>query len=250
MSFTFLSSIYNILLEKLLTPSIYPSTHEQELLLKFFNNTKNGKYIDIGGNHPDSAVSKIFWEIEWEGFVVEPLTNYADKFRKLNIDTEECALTSPEKATSGQLSFTVANRQSTLDAQQIMDRRVITGTINVPVTTLGNLLDKRGWTRIDFLSIDTEGTEVDVLRGINFEKTIFKLILIEDWGRDFSIHIYLTEKKYKRVLRTGFNSWYIPQSTPWVISLYGRLQFLRKFVLSMPFKKLRKWRHKNMKKTY
>jgi FkbM family methyltransferase len=231
----------------LIKPSIYKSSYEERFLIDFFSNTNQGIFVDIGGNHPDSAVSKIFWDTLWKGFVVEPLPDHAQKFRDSNIDVEECALTSPEKATAGEMTFTVADRQSTLDAQQIMDDHVITGAINVTVKTLGELVKERGWKHLNFLSIDTEGTEVDVLRGTNFSEITCDLILIEDWGRDFSIHHYLTSQGFKRVRRTGFNSWYIPKSTPWITSLYGRLQFFRKFILSMPFKKLRKWRHEHSK---
>ena len=228
------------------TPSVYPASFEEDFILEFFSDTDQGVFVDIGGNLPENAVSKLFWDRNWKGFVVEPLPENAHRFRDAGVDIEECALTSPENATVEKMSFTVAGRQSTLDAQQIMDNRVVTGTVEVAVYTLGDLLRKRGWTHLHFLSIDTEGTEVDVLKGIDFDKVSCDLILIEDWGRDFSIHRYLTSHGFKRIRRTGFNSWYIPVVTPWTISLYGRLQFFRKFVLSMPFKRLRKWRHERM----
>jgi len=237
---------FNTLFKALTNPSVYNSRHEEGLLLELFQNFNKGKFVDIGGNHPSSAISRIFWPYEWQGFVVEPLPHHAQQFRDINIDVEECAVTSPEIATTKEMTFTVAGRQSTLDSTQIMDNQVITGSITVTVKTLDELLKKREWTHINLLSIDTEGTEVDVLRGIDFSITTFDLILIEDWARDFSIHRYLVSYGYKRVRRTGFNSWYVPNSTPWKISLYGRLQFFRKFVLSMPFKKLRKWRHERM----
>jgi len=232
--------------EHLIKPAVFPASFEENFLIEFFSITDRGTYVDIGGNQPDNAVSKIFWNSDWNGFIVEPLPENAQLFRDAGVDIEECALTSPENATVEKMSFTIAGRQSTLDAQQIMDNRVVTGTIEVSIHTLGELLNKRGWNHLNFLSIDTEGTEVDVLRGIDFNKISCDLILIEDWGRDFSIHRYLTAQGFKRIRRTGFNSWYIPAAVPWSISLYGQLQFFRKFVLSMPFKKLRKWRHEHM----
>lgn len=231
-------------------PSVYRDSFEKELLTEFFSERSRGTYIDIGGNRPDSAVSKIFWNTIWEGFVVEPLPEHAQQFRDQNIDVEECAVTSPEKAQIGKTIFTVAGRQSTLDSKQIMDTQVVTGSITVSVKTLNELIQKRGWSHINFLSVDTEGTEVDVLRGLDLNKITCDLILIEDWGRDFSIHRHLTSNGFKRVQRTGFNSWYIPKEHPWTISIFGRLQFFRKFILSMPFKKLRKWRHELNKKNY
>jgi len=234
------------IIDALFKASVFTAENEAKFIHDFFPYNTSGYYIDIGANHPDSAVSKIFWNTTWKGFVIEPLPYHAQQFRNINIEVEECAVTSPEIAASKKTTFTTAGRQSTLDAMQIMDSTVITGDITVTVKTLDELLKTRGLTHINLLSIDTEGTEVDVLRVIDFSKTTFDLILIEDCARDFSIHRHLVSHNYKRVRRTGFNSWYVPNSTPWKISLYGRFQFFRKFVLSMPFKKLRKWRHERM----
>jgi len=49
-----------------------------------------------------------------------------------------------------------------------------------PAMTLNQILDKSKTPKnIDFLSLDTEGTELDVLKGINFKKYNFNYILIE-----------------------------------------------------------------------
>jgi len=232
------------LYRNLIQPSVFKSTKEKELLTSFFKHIKHGFYIDIGANQPNNAVSNIFWNTKWQGFIVEPLPEYAELFRKINIDTEECALTSPENLIKRKMTFSVAGRKSTLNTNHLIDQKIIKRKIQVHVKTLDELIKKRGWSHINLLSIDTEGTEVDVLRGINLDEVKCDLILIEDWGRDLSIHSYLTKHGYKRIRRTGFNSWYIPKEKDWKVSLFGKLQFFRKFILSMPFRKLRKWRHK------
>ena len=51
-------------------------------------------------------------------------------------------------------------------------------------------------TIIDFFSLDVEGSELEVLKGIDFNKYNFKFILIEN--RDFKkIKNFLFDKKYK-----------------------------------------------------
>jgi hypothetical protein len=44
---------------------------------------------------------------------------------------------------------------------------------------------------------------------------------------------------YKRVRRTGNNSWYVPGETDFPNSLFGRWQLLRKYYLSLPVRRLR-----------
>ncbi|MBT4132640.1 MAG: hypothetical protein HOE44_18205, partial [Candidatus Marinimicrobia bacterium] len=99
----------NILTNYLTKPSVYQNSHEEDFLLNFFFHTNKGVFVDIGGNLPDNAVSRIFWNTNWDGFVVEPLPDHAQLFRDANINVEEFALTSPEKATNGKMSFTIAH---------------------------------------------------------------------------------------------------------------------------------------------
>ncbi len=61
-----------------------------------------------------------------------------------------------------------------------------------------SLLDQSGYTDVDYLSIDVEGAELDALKGINFQKTKFKLISIENnFPNDDRVQRFLTAQGYK-----------------------------------------------------
>ena len=66
---------------------------------------------------------------------------------------------------------------------------------------------------IDYLSIDTEGTEFEILKSLNFEIYRPKVITIEHNYKDYrkKIFNFLQEKKYKRVFKnvSRFDDWYI-----------------------------------------
>ena len=66
-----------------------------------------------------------------------------------------------------------------------------------------------------------------------------RLILIEDLVLDHRLHRVLTGRGYKWVRRTGLNSWYVPADAPMDVSLEGRVQFVRKYYLGVPFRHLR-----------
>jgi FkbM family methyltransferase len=85
-----------------------------------------------------------------------------------------------------------------------------TREIKVEVRTLDSILSLLNWRRLDFLSIDTEGTEDAVLRGLDLEKVRPRVIVVENWpGVNKSDHILLP-LGYKRIERvTGnFTDWY------------------------------------------
>ena len=49
----------------------------------------------------------------------------------------------------------------------------------VRTTTLNNILEKTNINRVDLLTIDVEGNELKVLKGLNFDKFLPKLIIVE-----------------------------------------------------------------------
>jgi FkbM family methyltransferase len=230
-------------------PAVFRNKVESQLLADYFSSCVSGYYVDVGGNLPKNSISQQFVDMGWDGLIIEPIPENVDKFKSAGRNNIwQGAVTSPEEAIKGEAIFHLAGgngAHSSLDGDAISPTSLSNKTIQVALSTLDTLLSRAGVESVDFLSIDTEGTEVHVLHGVDLDKFNVKLVLVEDWGRDFNIHRHMVSRGYKRVRRTGFNSWYVQNSDNSItVSLYGQLQLFRKFVLSMPFKKLRLWRHK------
>ena len=225
------------------TSAVFSDKSEPSLLRHYFEYATSGSFVDVGANDPSNAVSRFLWG-DWSRIVVEPLPEQASKFRGfVGLVVAEVALTSDDKAADGYASFSVAGKQSTLAPDKLMDRDVINYVVEVRTSTLEQLLIENNILKIDFLSVDVEGAELEVLGDFDLERFQVGLLLVEDWGRDFKLHRLITRKGYKRVRRTGFNSWYVPADETFPISVLGRLQLFKKYVLGAPFKRLRKWRH-------
>jgi FkbM family methyltransferase len=79
--------------------------------------------------------------------------------------------------------------------------------IKVNVRTLDFCL-KNFFTPIDFVSIDTEGTELDVLKGFNIEFYNPKLLVIENNFNNPNIDDYLKDFGYKKIKRHIINDFY------------------------------------------
>ena len=62
---------------------------------------------------------------------------------------------------------------------------------------------------IDFISIDTEGTEIDVLKGFDFDYYDVKLFVVENNYEDQNIEDYMKTKGYKKDQRYKINDFYI-----------------------------------------
>jgi FkbM family methyltransferase len=62
--------------------------------------------------------------------------------------------------------------------------------------------------KIDFLSIDVEGYELDVLRGLDMNKFRPDAILLENYLHDSSYHDFMSEKGYALVHVIEYNYMY------------------------------------------
>ena len=82
----------------------------------------------------------------------------------------------------------------------------------MPAATLDQALAEIGATgTIDFVSVDVEGLELEVLNGFSLDRHCPRLLIIEDntLGADNSVVSYLKSKRYFRVHRTGVNDWFV-----------------------------------------
>lgn len=69
--------------------------------------------------------------------------------------------------------------------------------VKVPVTTLNLLLEAHQFPRLDFLSVDTEGTELSVLKGLDIARWKPKCMIIESWPWPDELIAYLEPFGYK-----------------------------------------------------
>jgi hypothetical protein len=112
--------------------------------------------------------------------------------------------------------------------------------IDVPIRTLDDILGEgQAPAPIDFLSIDVEGHEVDVLRGFDLARWRPRLILLEDHVTGLAKHRHLTRAGYRLIRRFDNNGWYVPADTEVSIALTEYWEILRKYYLALPFRMLR-----------
>jgi hypothetical protein len=80
----------------------------------------------------------------------------------------------------------------------IRQKGIDNSNIEISVTTLEKILDGVNVKNIDLLSLDVEGYEFEVLKGLNLNKYRPTYLLIEIYNVNFdNIYNYLTENNYK-----------------------------------------------------
>jgi len=144
---------------------------DQFLYMNYFRGVKNGVFLDVGANNAEFISNTFMFEkgLDWTGICFEPNTEYhADWATK-----RSCRMI--KKMVAG------------------FDMK------NPDYITLSEVLDDNGMTHIDFISLDVEGKEIEILEKFDFKKYDVSVWLIETfWLDDRHVdHIMLTNGYYK-----------------------------------------------------
>jgi len=217
--------------------AIFRHSQESDLIFEYLSGIKGGIFVEVGANDPvDGSQTLRLENIGWSGLLVEPLSEHAEDLRRLRKAHVEEVACGPRSQHETIMRFKVAGVASTLAEEFINHRVVEEETREVRVVTLNSLLEKHGIDKIDLLSLDVEGYELEVLDGLSLDRYKPRFILIEDRVRDLTRHDYLVSKGYKVVRRSGANGWYVPAETSFPVSLFGRMQLLWKYRIEQPFR--------------
>ena len=177
----------------------------------FFNGKKTCFFIEIGANDGYTG-STTFWaeQLGWNGICVEPELKTFKELRK----NRHCFLYNiaiSDRNRKGVEFFNFPKRTSrsgiseTMTGKQIEDAKNYSKmTIaSVDSLTFGDMMNEfPNVKHIDFLSIDTEGHEMNVLRSIDFGKYSFGLLTIET-AESSDVVRYVEQKGYRTLMIAG-----------------------------------------------
>ncbi|MEH2435825.1 MAG: FkbM family methyltransferase [Nostoc sp.] len=203
----------------------YAQNFEDVLLNRVFKDKIKGFYIDIGALHPTvDSVTKAFYDIGWSGINIEPIKECYKLFeqerpRDINLNI---AINNSE----GELEFFQVVGQpgnSTLNkeiAERIAQEKGLElSRYTVYVNTLAEICKKYVDQKIDFIKIDVEGVEEEVLLGGNWEKFRPTILVIEttlpgtNVRCENNIPVFLIKKGYQQVFFDGINDYYISEES-------------------------------------
>ena len=162
----------------------YAQNLEDYTLDLVFHDVGAGTYGDVGGGHPVADnVSMYFYLKGWRGLVVEPQEGLAAAYA--GVRPRDVVVSSLAGRETGTIDFHVVEGMHGLssavaaNAESARTYGAKTNTIKKPVERLSALIDKAGLAKIDFLKIDVEGAEPDVLAGLDLKRHRPRVILVE-----------------------------------------------------------------------
>jgi len=205
----------------------YAQNFEDVILRAYFHDVEKGFYVDVGANHPVvDSVTNLFYEDGWRGINIEPLPEMFSELERLREkDINVQAAVSRKKGEITLHIYHTAGGYNGLSTASNEQERDIDGRnrediqskedIKVAAVPLRDILAARlpKNKKIDFMKVDVEGLEDEVLRSNDWDKYSPEIICIEadhvfvDWKS------FLQKKGYRLDFYDGINEYYVQRTS-------------------------------------
>ena len=184
----------------------YGQDGEDLILNRMLDGQTHGFYVDVGAHHPVRfSNTYLFYKRGWRGINIDAMPGSMKKFdkvrpRDINI---ECGVA----GSAGKLMYCRFNEPAlnTFDATEAAHKNKppyqLIDTVEVTVERLDNLLARHlpAGQQIDFLSVDVEGKDEEVLRSNDWSRYRPRFILAETLRTDM---LHLSECSVVQFLRS------------------------------------------------
>ncbi|WP_271829617.1 FkbM family methyltransferase [Dolichospermum circinale] len=189
----------------------YSQEGEDMILRRLFEKQSDGFYVDVGAHHPKRFSNTfIFYSKGWKGINIDAMPGSMKAFNKqrprdknleISIAKEQKNLTYfqfNEPALNGFCKELAVSRDGSSSAYKIISKQ------NIEAYPLSVILDQHLDTdqSIDFLSVDVEGLDLEVLQSNDWLKFRPKVVLVEildsslDTIQNDAVYQFLTAHNY------------------------------------------------------
>ena len=178
-----------------------------------FSGKSEGTFLDVGANDPKELSNTLFFEEKgWTGLAFEPQERFRNKWKS---DRKTKCLPHLLGANDGEevtfVEYDTDDWQNALSGVEGFALEEGVNVENMPKkrTTLtkrrlDNILIEQNLTDIDFMSLDVEGFEMEVLQGIDFSKINIDVIIVENDRTHFGdkgLRHFIKKQGYKHIAR-------------------------------------------------
>jgi protein O-GlcNAc transferase len=200
------------------------SQHGQDTFVHnhfFGGRASRGTFVEIGAYDGISFSNSLFFErhLGWNGICIEPLPLVFDQLRRnRKVVCVNCAISDREGIEEfidvdmpgyGKMYSGLLGSYDERHMELVRAEGTSVHVIRVRTRKLSDLLDENGLTRVDYLSIDTEGSELKILRSFDPNAYGIRVISIENNYRDAEIRDHLFKLGYQLVkIFGGFDELY------------------------------------------
>jgi len=173
--------------------------------LKKYVDFHGGYFIEAGANDGLTQSNSYWFERfrGWRGLLIEAVPEKAEACRRNrpNATVVQSALVGSDSITSvrintaGLMAFVASGPQENADEHARLARAMAVqnlaevNNIEVPAKTLSSILDDLGSPKVDLFSLDVEGFELEVLRGLDLRRHRPTYILLETDNIDAAVEV-------------------------------------------------------------
>lgn len=199
---------------------------EDMVLSRLFEGKTNGIFVDVGAHHPFRfSNTYLFYRKGWRGINIDPLPTSKTLFDLHRPEDENLCIGISNSEV--ELTYYMFNEPAlnTFDEQEahkkngvnngqfyIIDKKQIATKKLSTVLNASKIATKN----IDFLSIDVEGLDIEVLESNDWEKFRPEVVLVEELSTNISkimeesvVHKFMQSKSYHLFYKTVNTSFYV-----------------------------------------
>jgi FkbM family methyltransferase len=216
--------------------AFYSQFDEDRILARIFAGKSDGVCVEVGANDGVNGSTTLYFEKQgWRCVLIEPNPALCAEIReKRSALLFECAASDrsgtatlhiAEGAWRADGMSTISARSG--DRERIRRQGFSTRPVDVPTLTLDEILGKAQLGgQIDFVTIDVEGHEHEVLQGFSLERWKPTILILEDNSNteDQTVVRHLAELGYEPFLRTGVNDWFAHRSNKELVNIRNKLR--------------------------
>jgi len=188
----------------------YSQEGEDMILRRVFEKQKKGFYVDVGAHHPKRFSNTLFfYKKGWSGINIDAMPSSMSLFNKIR--PRDTNLELPISDRKQKLKYYMFNEPALNSfSKELAEKRAgkdnykIISEKNMETSTLEEIFEKHlpSGQEIDFMSIDVEGLDLQVLKSNNWKQFRPKFVLVEVLGS--SIKDIANSEEYKYLNGFGY----------------------------------------------
>jgi FkbM family methyltransferase len=195
----------------------YSQSKQDQIIDKLLSYREKGFFLDIGAHDGVNFSNSFFFEESrnWSGICIEPVPKFFkilnEKRNSINLniciadsekEIEFVEVEGPASMLSGMLTSESDNHFERIK-NAIKNQGGSYSIYKLNTLTVDSILKQYSVSTIDYLSIDVEGFELDILKTMNFDSYNVRIMTIENDQRKNHLISFLESKGFKSLCFSG-----------------------------------------------
>ena len=164
-------------------PDHYSEREEEWLIRDYFQDRRDGVFVDVGANHYKVASKTYYLEskLGWSGIAIEPQSEFAEEYTRYRPRTRFLPFFVSDASNQTARLYLRRRKDQVASSNEAFVKSMggASEVRDVPTMTLDDILDSEKIQRIDFLSMDIELHEPEALRGFHIDRFKPSLVCVE-----------------------------------------------------------------------